>query len=113
MRISYWSSDVCSSDLALVLQADGILGTDSLQDQRVLLDFTKNTIAIGGARELGGGSGYDIVVHARKRSGRLIMTNAVIDGVRVDVVVDTGASSTIGNLALRQAMRQRDRKSVV
>ncbi|MEJ2410276.1 MAG: aspartyl protease family protein [Novosphingobium sp.] len=87
--------------------ADGILGTDSLQDQRVLLDFTRNTIAIGGARELGGHRGYEIVVHARKRSGRLIMTNAVIDGVRADVVIDTGASTTVGNLALMQAMRKR------
>lgn len=87
--------------------ADGILGTDSLQDQRVLLDFTHNTIAIGQARELGGNSGYEIVVRARKRSGRLIMTNAVIDGVRVDVVIDTGASSTVGNLALQHAMRER------
>lgn len=87
--------------------ADGILGTDSLQDQRVLLDFTNNTIAIGGASELGGSTGYEIVVRARKRSGRLIMTDAVIDDVHVDVVVDTGSSTTIGNLALQQAMRRR------
>lgn len=87
--------------------ADGILGTDSLQNQRVVLDFTHNTIAIGDAHELGGSSGYDIVVHARKRSGRLIMTNAVIDGIHVDVVIDTGASSTIGNLALQRAIRER------
>ncbi|MCJ2185446.1 retroviral-like aspartic protease family protein [Novosphingobium beihaiensis] len=86
--------------------ADGILGTDSLQDQRVLLDFTKNTIAIGGARELGGRRGYEIVVRARERSGRLIMTNAMIDGIRVDVIIDTGASTTVGNLALQQAMRK-------
>lgn len=87
--------------------ADGILGTDSLQDERVVLDFAKNTIAIGAPHELGGNNGYDIVVHARKRSGRLIMTNAVIDGIGVDVVIDTGASSTVGNLALQQAMRER------
>lgn len=87
--------------------ADGILGTDSLQDQRVLLDFSHNTIAIGKPRELGGNNGYEIVVHARKRLGRLIMTNAVIDGVRVDVVIDTGASSTVGNLALQHAMHER------
>ena len=86
--------------------ADGILGTDSLQNQRVLLDFTQNTIAIGSRRELGGSSGYEIVVRARKRSGRLIMTNATIDGIRVDVVVDTGASTTVGNLALQRAMRK-------
>lgn len=85
--------------------ADGILGTDSLQDQRVLLDFTKNSISIGDSRELGGNSGYEIVVRARKRSGRLIMTNARIDGVYVNVVIDTGSSHTVGNRALQRALR--------
>lgn len=93
--------------------ADGILGTDSLQDQRVLLDFKHNTITIGDARELGGSAGYEIVVHARKRSGRLIMTNATIDGVRVDVVIDTGASGTVGNLALRRAMHEHTQATAV
>ncbi|TDW58938.1 aspartyl protease [Novosphingobium sp. PhB55] len=87
--------------------ADGIVGTDSLQDQRVVLDFTKNTIAIGDAQSLGGSSGYEIIVRARKKAGRLIMTNALIDGIRADVVIDTGASSTIGNLALQRAIRDR------
>ena len=86
--------------------ADGIIGTDNLQDQRVLLDFTQNTMEIGDARELGGTKGYEIVVHTRKRSGRLIMTNAEIDGVRVDVVIDTGASGSVGNLALQKALRE-------
>ena len=33
------------------------------------------------------------------------MTDARIDGVRVDVVVDTGATQTVGNLALQRALR--------
>ena len=85
--------------------ADGIIGTDSLQHQRVLLDFAKNTITIGERHELGGNRGYDIVVRARRRSGRLIMTNADIDGIRVNVVVDTGSSITVGNRALQRALR--------
>jgi len=85
--------------------ADGIIGTDSLQHQRVLLDFAKNTITIGERQELGGNRGYDIVVRARRRSGRLIMTNADIDGIRVNVVVDTGSSITVGNRALQRALR--------
>jgi predicted aspartyl protease len=87
--------------------ADGILGTDSLQHQRVVLDFTRNTIEIGDPHEMSGQRGYEIVVRARQRSGRLIMTNALIDGIRTDVVIDTGASSTIGNRALQRAMRER------
>lgn len=87
--------------------ADGILGTDSLQHQRVVLDFIRNTIEIGDPQELGGQRGYEIVVRAKRRSGRLIMTDALVDGIRTDVVIDTGASSTIGNRALQRAMRER------
>jgi predicted aspartyl protease len=87
--------------------ADGILGIDSLQDQRVLLDFPRNLIAVDDAKALGGNRGYDIVVSARRRSGQLIMTNAMIDGVRTDVVIDTGAQGTIGNLALKKALGKR------
>lgn len=87
--------------------ADGIVGIDSLQNQRVLLDFARNRMAIGDARSLGGNSGYEIVVTARRRSGQLIMANAVIDGVRTDVIIDTGAQTSIGNRALQRALGQR------
>jgi hypothetical protein len=87
--------------------ADGIVGIDSLQSQRVLLDFARNRMAIGDAKTLGGNSGYEIVVTARRRSGQLIMTNAVIDGVRTDVVIDTGSDTSIGNRALQAALGQR------
>lgn len=87
--------------------ADGILGIDSLQHQRVLLDFRRNLIAVDDARSLGGDAGYEIVVTARRRTGQLIMTDATIDGVKVDVVIDTGAQSTIGNLALQRALSRR------
>jgi predicted aspartyl protease len=93
--------------------ADGILGTDSLQHQRILLDFTRNTIAIGDRHTMGGNSGYEITVRARKQSGRLIMTSATIDGIRVDVVIDTGATSTVGNRALQRAMRKQADTTVV
>lgn len=87
--------------------ADGIIGLDSLQGQRVLLDFDHNRMAIGDARDLGGNYGYEIVVRARRRSGQLIMTNAMIDGVRTDVIIDTGAETSIGNVALQTALRKR------
>lgn len=89
--------------------ADGIVGLDSLQSQRVLMDFSKNRIAIGDAKTLGGNAGYEIVVTARRRSGQLIMTRAEIDGVRTDVVIDTGSDTSIGNRALQRALSQRKR----
>lgn len=87
--------------------ADGILGIDSLQDQRVLIDFDKKLMAVGDSRALGGNSGYEIVITARRKSGQLIVTNARINGIQTDVVIDTGAQGTIGNRALQAAMRKR------
>lgn len=101
------------SDLEVVLfesrhiGADGIVGIDSLQRQRVLMDFAGNQITVGDARSLGGNRGFDIVVTARRKMGQLIMTDAVIDGVPVNVVIDTGAQTSIGNRALQRALRQR------
>lgn len=91
--------------------AEGIVGLDSLQGQRVLIDFKSNRMAVGDAKSLGGNNGFEIVVHARRRSGQLIMTNALVDGVRTDVVLDTGAETTIGNRALQEALRRRRHKA--
>jgi predicted aspartyl protease len=87
--------------------ADGIIGLDSLQGQRVLIDFRRDLIAVNDAKTLGGNRGYEIVVTARRRSGQLIMTDAVLDGIRVEIVIDTGAETSIGNRALQQAMKRR------
>ena len=87
--------------------ADGIVGIDSLQKQRVLLDFHRNTLAVGDAKSLGGNRGFEIVVTARRRLGQLIVTDAVIDGVRTDVVIDSGADTSIGNRALQNALSRR------
>jgi len=86
--------------------ADGILGLDSLQDQRVLLDFANEQILVADADELGGNRGYEIIVKARERLGQLIITEARLDGVRVAVVVDSGAQNSIGNPALFRRFRR-------
>ena len=87
--------------------ADGIIGLDGLRDRRVLIDFKRNLIAVDDARELGGNRGFEIVVRARRRGDQLIMTNALVDGIKTDVVIDTGAQSTLGNRALQRAMAKR------
>lgn len=92
------------------MDADGILGTDTLQDQRVLLDFERRQIEVGNARDLGGNRGYEIVVRARQRSGQLILANAKIDGVSVRLVLDTGAELSVGNRALQKALGKRGSK---
>jgi predicted aspartyl protease len=92
--------------------ADGILGLDSLQDLRVLIDFRAGTIAVNDADALGGDRGYEIVVRARNKLGRLIITNATVDGVKTAVIIDTGAQGSMGNLALERRLRARSRGEV-
>ena len=87
--------------------ADGIIGLDGLRNQRVLIDFKRNLIAVDDAKVLGGNRGFEIVVRARRRGDQLIMTNALVDGIKTDVVIDTGAQSTIGNRALQRALARR------
>lgn len=91
------------------MNADGIVGVDTLQGQRVLIDFRKQLLVIEESRRQGD-AGYDIVVTARRRSGQLVMTDARVDGVPVNVVIDTGAESSVGNLALLAAMGRRGAK---
>ena len=87
--------------------ADGIIGLDGLQNQRVLIDFKRNLIAVADAKSLGGNVGYEIVVRAHRRGDQLIMTNALVDGVKTDVVIDTGAQNSIGNRALQRALTRK------
>lgn len=84
--------------------ADGILGLDSLQDQRVLIDFDKQRIFVADAKQLGGDRGFEIVVKARRKLGQLIITGARLNGIDVDVIVDTGSQSSVGNMALFERM---------
>ncbi|RXZ66637.1 hypothetical protein ETX26_02140 [Pelagerythrobacter rhizovicinus] len=92
--------------------ADGILGLDSLQDLRVLIDFRKGTIAVDDAEALGGNRGYEIVVRARRKLGRLIIADAQIDGVKTAVVIDTGAQGNLGNLELQRRLRAKKLEQV-
>ena len=62
-------------------EADGILGLDSLQDQRVLLDFNRSYMAVADAESLGGNRGFEIIVRAREKLGQLIITSARLDSL--------------------------------
>lgn len=85
--------------------ADGIVGVDLLRSQRVQFDFEKQTMTIvpaetpDFAREPG-----TIVVSARRKSGRLVVTDAEANGQRLTVVLDTGSQISIGNMALRRRL---------
>lgn len=84
--------------------ADGILGLDSLKDQRVLLDFDTRTLTVSDKGQ-GVSDRYDIVVNARSSQGQLVIKRAVLDGVSVSIIIDTGAEGSVGNAALAARLR--------
>jgi predicted aspartyl protease len=93
--------------------ADGMLGIDSLRSQRVLFDFKANTMSITPSeRPMERLDGQTIVVRARSRHGRLIFSEAKIDGQKVTVIIDTGSQVTIGNMALQRNLMKRGMWSV-
>jgi predicted aspartyl protease len=85
--------------------ADGILGVDSLRSQRIVFDFEGQTMSIvpSASRERHD-DGDAIVIQAARRGGRLVVTEARINGRRLTVVLDTGAQISVGNDALRQLL---------
>ena len=86
--------------------ADGVLGLDSLQGQRILFDFVGRQISVEDiSQKLRSRSRREIVVTARRRSGQLIFTNATIAGVKTSVIIDTGGELSIGNKALQRRLR--------
>lgn len=89
--------------------ADGIVGVDLLRSQRVQFDFEKQTMTIvpSATPDFASEPGT-IVVRARRKSGRLVVTDAEANNQRVTVVLDTGSQVSIGNMALRRRLLHRD-----
>lgn len=92
------------------LGAYGLLGIDSLEDSRVHLDFAHKTMDVLPSRKTRGKTKLEngmIVVNAKRKAGRMILSSARIDGIKVDIILDTGAQSSMANFALRDKLRRR------
>ena len=93
------------------LGAYGLLGIDSLEDHKVLLDFKNTKMEVLPSKKRSGLGKLErgmIVVTAKRVAGRMILSNAEIGGVKVDIILDTGAQSSMGNYALRDRLRKRN-----
>jgi len=88
--------------------ADGIVGVDLLRSQRIQFDFEKHSMSIVPSRapdfQVEPGT---IVVEARRKNGRLVVSDATANGQPLTIVLDTGSQVTIGNKALLQRLRGR------
>jgi predicted aspartyl protease len=89
------------------LGGDGMLGIDAIAEERLMMDFEKRIITIEDSNKPAPRWNGEIVVTARRLRGQLILTQVKANGQSVDAVVDTGSEITIGNSALRDALRGR------
>ena len=90
--------------------ADGLLGIDSLKNQRIVMNFQSNTMRVEPAsipeEEVPADSDL-IIVTAKTRLGQLVMVDADANGQKIWVVVDTGAQNSIANTRLRALLVKR------
>lgn len=97
------------------LAADGLLGLDVLSQFRMRFDLHRRRVSLTP-------SGPEVVAHSitfatptrlsreartarRGLFGQLILLTCKVDGVAVDAFIDSGAQYSIGNMALRRALR--------
>ncbi|MBV8687819.1 MAG: aspartyl protease family protein [Alphaproteobacteria bacterium] len=90
------------------LGAEGMLGVDSLQAQRVSFDFDRQQMTVVPSRKHEESWTQDaIVVRAQNRFGHLVLVDASVEGQKVWVIVDTGAQATVGNGALLRKLQKK------
>jgi len=88
----------------VLADADGLLGVEALEGMRMQVDFQLRRITISRHRSRRlPGNWYRVPVTFR--FGRLMVAKGRIGRVPIQAVIDTGAERTLGNLALRRALR--------
>ncbi|HWG75209.1 MAG TPA: aspartyl protease family protein [Steroidobacteraceae bacterium] len=86
--------------------ADGILGTDGMRNQRILIDFNHDLINIARSHDRPAPPGY-ITIDFRLMRKELLVADAWVGDIHTKAIIDTGGQASIGNLALRRALERR------
>ena len=82
--------------------AEGVLSLNDLRNERVLADFGHDRLEISPSQGARAPRGFAVV--PLRMSGGLPMAEILVGGVRTRAIIDTGAQSSVGNLALRKAL---------
>jgi predicted aspartyl protease len=85
--------------------AEGILGSEGLANKRIFIDFRNDKIVITYSRDERTAHGF-FGVPFRMIRGQLIVVDAKVGDVNTKAIIDTGGQTTIGNIALRDALAQ-------
>lgn len=94
---------------AMLAGEQGLLGVDGMQDRRLRLDFEEQCIEIvpaNRARPLGRAWTR---LRGELRFGNLVVVQGRIDGMRVNVLIDTGSNVSLGNHMLHRMLAERSR----
>jgi predicted aspartyl protease len=91
---------------ALMAGADGVLGLAGLDENHVLVDFRKDRVVIARRTDERDELRPSALIHGSRIRDGLIAIDARILRVRALAIVDTGAERSLGNLALRDAVRK-------
>lgn len=87
----------------------GLLGLDSLENKQLTMDFRSNNMRITRSGKVRLSRDPDvIIVEARRKLGQLILVDSRVGTAKVDVILDTGAEISIGNMALKDKLKERD-----
>lgn len=89
--------------------AQGLLGMDGMENRRIYIDFRADFVDISLSRGQRPARGF-FVVPTLRDTPELLVVRAQIGGVDVRAIIDTGAQATVGNEALRRALRSTVRR---
>jgi hypothetical protein len=85
--------------------ADGILGIDTLGDTKVSADFLNDHVRITTANGVPADKDHTVIAF-NQTARRQIMVDALVNGIRTRVVVDTGCAHTLGNADLLRTLQE-------
>jgi len=84
--------------------ADGILGAAGLKNERIMVEFYRNRVTISRPKLGMPPRGFQRI-HTNILENGLMTVPVTVGGVRAIAVIDTGAERSLGNRALREALR--------
>jgi hypothetical protein len=85
--------------------ADGVLGTDGMQDKRIYIDFRHDRITIYRSRGEHAPAGF-MTIPVKIVQGLLVVPVRV-GSLRATAIIDTGGQASLGNEAFRMAISRR------
>src|ERR1700678_4203605 len=83
--------------------AEGVLGSEGLKNKRIFIDFRHDQISITYSRDERSARDF-LTVPFRLVHGQLIVIDCMVGHVAAKAIIDTGGQTTIGNVALPNAL---------